>query len=262
MPLKAFQFFAGLLVTTGVFAADPWIGSWKMNVAESKFPRTEVEITLQNGAYHVRPSLGTPRVLVPDGQFRQVDGVIGYDTVSLRRVGDRAMEEQRKIGDAVVWTARWSVSADGKRTTQEVRETDADGSIRTSTLVSDRLSGADKDPFVGRWVWNAAASTLADRLMTYKAEGDSLVYIDGRLGYSARFDGKEYPMTGRRVPETVVIKRLDVRTLEETFRRDGKISVTSVSRVATDGKKMTVTNTMPPTPGGKEGKVVMVFYRQ
>ncbi len=165
----ALQLLSTLSLMTAAFAADPWIGSWKMNRAESQLPRGEVEVTFQDGAYHVRPTVGTPLTLVPDGQFRKIQG--RETEVSLRRVGDRAMEQQFRTKGVVVMTWKWTVSPDGKRATVETHQTHPDGSVTNTTSVSDRLSGVDKDPFVGRWVENLKASKYPDRIVTYKAEG-------------------------------------------------------------------------------------------
>jgi len=52
-------------------------------------------------------------------------------------------------------------------------------------------------------------------------------------------DGKEYPVKGTYANETVSLKQLGDRSIEATFKRDGKIVSVDKITVSPDGKKMT-----------------------
>jgi hypothetical protein len=41
--------------------------------------------------------------------------------------------------------------------------------------------------------------------------------------YAAKFDGQDYPYKGNPGVTSVVIKRIDDRTIEETGKRDGRV---------------------------------------
>jgi len=49
-------------------------------------------------------------------------------------------------------------------------------------------------------------------------------------GYTANFDGKDYPLAGVPNADTVSLKRIDTRTTERTDKKDGKV-VQTLTRV-------------------------------
>jgi hypothetical protein len=59
--------------------------------------------------------------------------------------------------------------------------------------------------------------------------------------YTANYDGKDYPLTGSQIANTVSLKRIDARTTERTDKKDGKVVMTLTRVVSQDGKTMTVT---------------------
>ena len=58
--------------------------------------------------------------------------------------------------------------------------------------------------------------------------------------YTARLDGKDYPVKGAYGWDSVSLKRLDDSTIEETDKRNGKVVEVVKMTVSPDGKKMTV----------------------
>jgi hypothetical protein len=63
--------------------------------------------------------------------------------------------------------------------------------------------------------------------------------------YTAKLDGKDDPANGAYTYNSVSLKRIDERTIEEMDKRGGK--VVEVVTVASDGKKMTVVATITST---------------
>jgi hypothetical protein len=61
--------------------------------------------------------------------------------------------------------------------------------------------------------------------------------------FTAKIDGKDYPVKGAYTFNAVSLKRVDARTLEETDKRDGTVYEVSKMTVSPDGKKMTVVST-------------------
>ena len=62
-----------------------------------------------------------------------------------------------------------------------------------------------------------------------------------KVQYTAAFDGKDYPITGSNVADTVALTRIDVRTSERTDKKGGKVIQVFRRVVSADGKTMTVT---------------------
>lgn len=71
---------------------------------------------------------------------------------------------------------------------------------------------------------------------TTGADGARVVAV-----YTAAYDGKDYPLTGSNVADTVSLKRTDARTSERTDKKAGKVVQTLTRVVSADGKTMTVT---------------------
>ena len=118
------------------------------------------------------------------------------------------------------------------------------------------LSAQAADPIVGTWKLNVAKSKYdpgpAPKSLTAKieaaGEGEKLT-VEGlrgddtpiRVEYTAQYDGKEHPITGSPMADTVSLKRLDANTTERTEKKGGKVTQTLTRKVSSDGKTMTVT---------------------
>ena len=61
--------------------------------------------------------------------------------------------------------------------------------------------------------------------------------------YTAKLDGKDYPVKGAYFYNSVSLKQVDDRPIEQTEKRDGKVVEVSKITVSPDGKKMTVVST-------------------
>jgi hypothetical protein len=123
-------------------------------------------------------------------------------------------------------------------------------------LLGNLPSAQAADPMVGTWKLNVAKSTYspgpAPKSLTAKIEAageGEKVTADGvrgddtpiRVEYTAQFDGKDYPITGSPMADTVSLKRLDANTIERTDKKGGKVVQTLTRKVSRDGKTATVT---------------------
>ena len=79
--------------------------------------------------------------------------------------------------------------------------------------------------------------------------------------YTAKYDGKEYPVTG--APwDTISIKQIDANTFTaETKKTGGKYHTTGRTVISKDGKAMTVTNKGTDAEG-KPVKNKIVYEKQ
>jgi hypothetical protein len=125
-------------------------------------------------------------------------------------------------------------------------------------LVADivSVSAQASDPRIGAWKLNVEKSKFspgpAPRSNTLKIEAsgqgekittEGVNSEGGRIAtqYTANFDGKDYPLTGSPIADTVSLKRIDARTTVRTDKKDGKVVMTLTRVVSQDGKTMTVT---------------------
>jgi len=138
------------------------------------------------------------------------------------------------------------------------------------------LSAQASDPRVGTWKLNVAKSKYspgpAPQALTVKVEpsgkGEKVttefVNADGTrttTEYTANFDGKDNPLTGSQIADTVSVKRINARTTERTDKKGGKVAQTLRRVVSQDGKTMTVT-TKGTNAQGQAVNNVAVFEKE
>ena len=139
-----------------------------------------------------------------------------------------------------------------------------------------KLSAQEPDPRIGTWKLNLAKSRYspgpAPKSLTVKVEptgqGEKVttegVNADGArtaTQYRANFDGKDNPLTGSPIADTVSLKRINARTTERTDKKGGKTVQVLTRVVSADGKKMTVT-VKGTNAQGQAVKNVVVFEKQ
>jgi hypothetical protein len=118
------------------------------------------------------------------------------------------------------------------------------------------LSAQTTNPRTGTWKINLAKSKYNPgpppkaQTLTIEPSGEGekvtseMTNADGtqaKVQYTAAFDGKDYPITGSNVADTVALTRIDARTSERTDKKGGKVIQVFRRVVSADGKTMTVT---------------------
>src|SRR6267142_130916 len=114
------------------------------------------------------------------------------------------------------------------------------------------VTAAAADQHSGTWKMNPAKSKYspgpAPKSSTIKVEADEkgvkIVAADGspsHIQYDAKFDGKDYPVTGLPNADTVSVKRIDANTIESTMKKGGQVVMTVTSQVSNYGKTRTST---------------------
>ena len=132
--------------------ADPAIGTWKLNVAKSKYvpgplPKSNViTITAAGSGYHVvakgEDAAGKPTAIdytaTFDGKDSPVKGAPAYDTTSMKRIDANTTEQTRTKEGKTVQTVTRKVSADGKTMTVTTRGKDEAGRTLNTVAVYDK----------------------------------------------------------------------------------------------------------------------------
>src|SRR5215472_1328774 len=140
--------FVGVAVC---YAADAFMGTWKLNEAKSKLaPGTPKNTTVvyEAAADSVKVTIvGTDSDGKPthnewtgkfDGKDYPVTGDPSSDARSYKKVDDHTLEFTVKKGDKVTTTGRIVVSPDGKSRTVTTSGTDAKGNKVSGTAVYDK----------------------------------------------------------------------------------------------------------------------------
>jgi hypothetical protein len=141
-----------LLGSAAAQAADNWVGTWKLNLAKSKYspgpaPKSNVAKyeAWDGGVKAVTDGVGaddkpthTEFAAKFDGKDYPYKGSASFDTIVVKRIDDNTYEATVKSKGKVVVTSRNVVSKDGKTRTQTQTGTDAQGKAINNTVVYDR----------------------------------------------------------------------------------------------------------------------------
>jgi hypothetical protein len=143
--------FSTLFFGSTAFAADAVDGTWKLNVAKSKFsgmaPKSATRVYSESAG---GPALEQKLVgadgkemsmhatLTYDGMDHPITGNPDADSVSSKAIDAHTSDFTLKKGGKVVGSVHRVVSADGKTLTVHNTGTHADGKTYDDTLVFDR----------------------------------------------------------------------------------------------------------------------------
>ena len=129
---------------------------------------------------------------------------------------------------------------------------------------------------LGKWTMNVNKSVYSPgppprgQTRTYSVDGDRFKAVIETLQplgtkttaeFVARFDGKDYPVTGNSDVDTVALTRVDDLTFEATLKRRGKVMSTVRNAVSKDGGIMTIT-AKGTNARGQPTSSVAVFFKQ
>ena len=234
------------LLTPGLAMAQSALdGTWKIDLKTTQFPKKPQVYLLQDGMYHCK-SCVPPVDIKADGQDQKVTGHSYYDTMSVKVVDDRTIEDTTKKNGKTVGTSRTWVSPDGNTLMFEFTDssaTNADPVTGKGEETRVAKGPAGSHAISGSWQATKMDSVSDNGLsITYKVEGDRLTMTTPTgQSYTAKLDGTEVPYKGDPGTTSVSVKRLDKNTIEETDKRDGKVTAVERITVAADGRSITVT---------------------
>jgi hypothetical protein len=213
-------------------AQSSFDGTWKVDF-ESAMPKKVNVWLLQKGTYRCMSC--SPIIDVKaDGRDQRVHGQ-PFDTISVKIVDQRTVEEIEKKNGQAVSEEKFTVSSDGNRVTDE---------FGNWKLTMTRIAKAPTEAHALSGSWQPLKiESISDRelLVTYKLEGDtfSMSRPTGQ-SYTARLDGTDTPFKGDPDTNSVALKRIDKNTIEEADKLNGKVLSVTRLTVAPDGTSMTV----------------------
>ncbi|MDA1095429.1 MAG: hypothetical protein O3A25_19530 [Acidobacteria bacterium] len=129
---------------------------------------------------------------------------------------------------------------------------------------------------IGTWKLNVAKSTFSPGpapksfTLVFAAAGQGVklsaegVEADGSKSaftYTANYDGKDVPITGLAIVDTVSVKRINATTVERTDKKGGKVVQTHTRVMSADGKSFTSTQ-KGTNAQGQAVNNVQVFEKQ
>ena len=120
------------------------------------------------------------------------------------------------------------------------------------------------DPAIGTWKLNFASSSFRlfpapkSSVMKVEAWEDGLkvtadtVDAQGNKVHpeaAYKFDGKDYPIKGSPLADAISAKRINERSGESIWKKNGKVILTTKTKISTDGKTLNLTRTVKNTQG-------------
>ena len=238
-----FWLAGAILVSVPALAQSAFDGTWKFNLNDAQFSKKPDVFVLKDGRYQCKTCV-PPIDVKADGTDQPVTGHPYFDSVAIKVVDDRTVEETDKKGGKTVTTAKTVVSPDGKSATFEFSDSsNTTGDPVTGKGISTRVAKGPTGSHAlsGSWV-TSKMDTLSDNalLVTLKVEGDSLS-MSNQTGqsYTAKLDGSDSPFHGDPGITSVSVKRTGKDSIEEADKRDGKVIYVSHLTVSADGKTIT-----------------------
>jgi len=225
-------------------AQSAFDGTWKVNLDTAKFPEKPDEFLLKDGMYQCKTCV-PPIEVKADGQDQKVTGQPYFDTLSVKVVDDRTIEETQKKNGKTVGTSKSWVSPDGNTMMFEFNDSSATNADPVtgkgqSTRVAKGPAGSHA--ISGSWRL-AKIDDVSDNGLsfTFKVTGDT-VEMTSPTGqsYTAKLDGTDAPYKGDPGTTSVSVMKKGPNTLEETDKRDEKVIAVSVMTVSADGKTMKI----------------------
>jgi hypothetical protein len=132
------------------FAANPHIGTWKVNDAKSKFApggktnsvqyaekKDQLQVTVEGVDQDGKPTHGV-WMGKADGKAYKVKGNLSWDAMAYKMVDDRSYDISAMKGGKMSWSGRSTVAADGKSRTLNMSGTGADGKKFKAKIVYDK----------------------------------------------------------------------------------------------------------------------------
>jgi hypothetical protein len=133
-----------------------------------------------------------------------------------------------------------------------------------------------KDPLEGTWLLNVEKSSFKvapgpkGQTRTYSMSSDGVEKLTARgiswdkkptlVRYAARYDGKDYDITGSLGGDKISLRRIDAHTTQSTQKREGKPAIVATRTVSNDGKTLTVVS-KGTTAEGVEIDSTLIFER-
>lgn len=226
-----------------LFAQSPFDGTWKTNLDQSKLSQKPYMFSVNNGMYDCESCNPKIKNLKADGQDQPVTGQT-YDMLAVQVVDANTLHVIGKKAGKPEFESTRTASQDGKTLTISSTNYPADGSPSFKSEAKFTRAGngpAGSIAASGSWRIQNVSEDTAGLTNTLKVSGDELsMSTPTGEGWQAKFGGEESPVKGTYANETVSVKKLGDRSIEATYRRDGKVDSIDKLTVSPDGKTMTI----------------------
>ena len=233
-----------LALLPGVSAAQSvFDGTWKTDIRTIDYPAKPSVYVFKDGMYECK-TCATKTLVKSDGKDQKVEGNPYADTIAVKLIDKNHVEIISKKSGKVVAHSKYAVSTDGNSMMREYSNNSAANAEVVKGVTSYARVAYDKagsNQMSGSWRAQKA-DKLSDNglIVTYKSEGTTMsMSTPTGESYSAKTDGTEAPYKGDPGTTSVTVK-IRKNTIEENFKRDGKVIAMSRMEVDKSGKQAKV----------------------
>ena len=217
-----------LLIPGAALAQSNFSGAWRIEINKTSFSGNPEILVLNQGEYQCKSCV--PNIAAKaDGTDHSVTGNPYFDTISIKVVDDRTVEETRKKNGRTVSASRIAVSADGNSATFQLSDssrTNGDPIVVSGTLtrVGKQKRSSGRHILSGEWQKSKYANlSEAASTFTLEVDGDTVrMTTPAGQSYAPSFNGSDAPYHGDVGVTSVSVLRLGKDTFTETDKRDGK----------------------------------------
>lgn len=220
-------------------AENPFIGTWKLDQAASKFAGDTVHIEKAGSGMLRYRAAGLSYTFRLDN--REYPGLLGY-SVQWKQLDARTWETANRLQGKLISTDTTQLSADGKTLNVTTRGVRPNGEAFEDVGVYRRTAGGSG--LIGSWM--STKYNISPVLLRFDpSPGDGIAFsnVSFQATCKAKADGKDYRMTGPTVPPemTVAWKRAGARRLEIVQKDKGKPIFSGAFTVSPDSATLTYT---------------------
>jgi hypothetical protein len=237
--------------STSALAADAsYVGKWKFNASRSQVTGQTVVIEKTPSGSMRYEAAGFVYTFNVDGkEYPMPDS----GTTSWKAIDAKTWDVTNRRNGKISANYRLVVEGD-TLTFQSVLSTAGGGNLKESGKAT-RMSGGPG--FIGKWkVSDIKPASTSMNIAPNGADGITLTYPEQGAVCNAKFDGKDYPLTGPFVGtgSSYVLKKTGPRSFEIIEKLNGKALYIDKISVSDDGKTLTLDGS--PTKSREPVKVV------
>jgi hypothetical protein len=219
-----------LMSSLSALAQSPFDGTWAL---DPPLPQKPIDYSLANGIFHCSGCIVSVDVRA-DGLDHKVPAAGYWDTINVQALDSHTVEVIAKKAGKTMLTEFDEISPDGDTLTQLVKDTTEADPVTIETIFR-RLEkpAAGCHLISGSWRAYLIHRSSSGSVIKYKCTEESFSG-ETPLGekFSAKFDGKFYPVEDDPGHTMVAAKLLNPSEVELTHKRQDKI--VSVSRMTAD----------------------------
>lgn len=231
-----------LFLPAALFAQSPFDGTWKVDLDASKPSPEPIVFSVNNGMYDCNSCVPAVHVKA-DGTDQPVAG-LSHVTAAVNEIDSHTIKIVVKKDGKTVSEQMRTASEDAR--TLHVKVTlyppqGAEPSVQeiASERIGEPVLGANSTS--GAWRTRKMNGSENQLLATFKDSGGELSEsVPTGLSWTAKYDGEYYPVKGSYDEDSVSLKRINDRTIELSFKANGKVVHVNTMALSSDGRVMTI----------------------